>query len=102
MLAGQGELTPLGKVAGTRLQPHEAVSLARISYICGQFPHSFHIFIGLSRVQKLHNTSQTFSHLIQEHHDPPAMGHPGRAKTLELLQRRYYWLRMRNDVMRYI
>ena len=30
-------------------------------------------------------------HLMQEHHNPPAMGHPGRAKTLKLLQRKYYW-----------
>ena len=29
-------------------------------------------------------------HLMQKHHDSPAMGHPGRAKTLKLLQRRYY------------
>ena len=41
-------------------------------------------------------------HLMQEHHDPPAIGHPGREKTLELLQRKYYWPQMRNEVMRYI
>ena len=41
-------------------------------------------------------------HLMREHHDPPAIGHPERAKTLELLQRKYYWPRMRDDVMRYI
>ena len=29
-------------------------------------------------------------HLMQEHHDLLAMGHPGRAKTLELPQRKYY------------
>jgi len=29
--------------------------------------------------------------LLQDHHDPPAVGHPGHAKTLELLARRYYW-----------
>jgi len=36
--------------------------------------------------------------LLQDHHDPPAMGHPGRTKTLELLVRKYYWLSMRKDV----
>ena len=41
-------------------------------------------------------------HLMQEHYDPPAMAHPGRAKTLELLQRKYYWPRMRKPVMRYL
>ena len=30
-------------------------------------------------------------HLMQEHYDPPAMDHLWRAKTLELLQRKYYW-----------
>ena len=40
--------------------------------------------------------------LLQDHHDPPAVGHPGRAKTLELLARRYYWLSMRKDVDRFI
>ena len=51
----------MGKVAGQRLQPHEAVSLASISYICGQFPHSFHIFLGLSRVQKQRNHTNHLS-----------------------------------------
>ena len=37
-------------------------------------------------------------HLIQSHHSTPAFGHPGRAKTLELLQREYYWQTMRAGV----
>ena len=40
--------------------------------------------------------------LLQDHHDPPAMGHPGRAKTLELLARNYYWPSMRKDVDRFV
>ena len=40
--------------------------------------------------------------LMQEHYDPPAIGNPGQAKTLELLQRKSYWPRMRNDVMHHI
>jgi transposase InsO family protein len=40
--------------------------------------------------------------LLQDHHDPPAMGHPGRAKTLELLTRKYYWPSMRKDVDRFV
>jgi len=40
--------------------------------------------------------------LLQDHHDPPTMGHPGRAKTLELLARKYYWLSMRKDVDRFV
>ena len=34
-------------------------------------------------------------HLMQSHYDSPAFGHPGHAKTLELLQRNYYWDTMR-------
>ena len=41
-------------------------------------------------------------HLMQSHHDSPAFGHPGRAKTLELLQRNYYWDTMRRDVDRFV
>jgi len=40
--------------------------------------------------------------LLQNHHDPPAMGHPGRAKTLELLARKYYWPSIRKDVDRFV
>jgi len=40
--------------------------------------------------------------LLQDHHDPPAMGHPGHAKTLELLARKYYWPSMRKDVDRFV
>jgi hypothetical protein len=29
--------------------------------------------------------------LLQSDHDAPAAGHPGRAKTFDLLRRRYYW-----------
>ena len=41
-------------------------------------------------------------HLMQSHHDSPAFGHPGRAKTLELLQRNYYWDTMRCDVDQFV
>ena len=40
--------------------------------------------------------------LIQNHYDAPAAGHPGQAKTLELLTRSYYWPRMYRDVDRYL
>jgi transposase InsO family protein len=41
-------------------------------------------------------------HLMQQHHDAPVAGHPGRSKTLELLCRTYYWPKMRQDVERYV
>jgi len=40
--------------------------------------------------------------LLQDHHDPPAMGHPGSAKTLELLARKYYWPSVRKDVDHFV
>lgn len=41
-------------------------------------------------------------YIIRAHHDTPAFGHPGRAKTLELIQREYYWKSIRKDVDRYV
>jgi len=40
--------------------------------------------------------------LLQDHHDPPAMEHPGRAKTLELLARKYCLPSMRKGVDRFV
>ncbi|KAH0605690.1 uncharacterized protein H6S33_004912 [Morchella sextelata] len=40
--------------------------------------------------------------LLKQYHDKPSAGHPGRAKTLELLTREYYWLQMRKFVDQYI
>jgi hypothetical protein len=36
--------------------------------------------------------------LIQKHHDTALAGHPGRAKTFNLLDRQYYWKDMRKQV----
>ena len=40
--------------------------------------------------------------IIQDHHDPPAMGHPGKAKTLELITWEYYWPNMRRDIDQFV
>jgi len=40
--------------------------------------------------------------LIQEHHDTPLAGHPGRSKTFDLLSRQYYWKTMRRQVDQYV
>jgi hypothetical protein len=39
--------------------------------------------------------------IIQEAHDAPVAGHPGRSKTLELVSRNYYWASMRKDIDRF-
>lgn len=40
--------------------------------------------------------------IIREHHDPPNMGHFGISKTLDRVQRNYYWPGMKSSVVRYI
>ena len=40
--------------------------------------------------------------LLREAHDVPIAGHLGRAKTLERLQRSFYWPKMQHTVMEYI
>ena len=40
--------------------------------------------------------------IVQMHHDPPAYGHPGISRTLELTAKRYWWPRMAQDVKDYV
>ena len=40
--------------------------------------------------------------IVQMHHDPPAYGHPGISRTLELTARRYWWPHMAQDVKDYV
>ena len=40
--------------------------------------------------------------ILRAVHDAPSGGHPGRGKTLELIQREYYWPRLFETVRRYV
>jgi len=40
--------------------------------------------------------------LIAKHDDPPEAGHRGTAKTTKLINRRYYWPNIREDIKRFI
>src|SRR5690606_4084097 len=40
--------------------------------------------------------------IIRTRHDIPAVGHPGRTKTFDLLSREYWWPRMHRTVERYM
>jgi transposase InsO family protein len=40
--------------------------------------------------------------IIQEYHDTPSAGHPGRDKTFELIARDYYWPKMRETIAQYV
>lgn len=41
-------------------------------------------------------------YLIQMQHTVPAVGHPGRSKTLEPFSRNYYWPKMLQDVEMFV
>ena len=43
-----------------------------------------------------------YVHIIREAHDPPACGHPGVARTMELIRRDYYWPGMKTEIQQYI
>jgi hypothetical protein len=46
---------------------------------------------------------QTIRKLVLEaHHDAPAAGHPGQARTLELVSRRFYWPSLKKSVNQYV
>ena len=40
--------------------------------------------------------------LITKHHEAPEAGHGGTAKTTELISRRYYWPKIREDIKQFI
>ena len=42
------------------------------------------------------------THLIKEAHAQPSAAHPGKHKTVQVLQRQYYWSGMGTDVARYV
>jgi hypothetical protein len=41
-------------------------------------------------------------HIIQSHHDTPVHGHPGISKTIQLIERLYWWPKMRLDITEYV
>jgi hypothetical protein len=41
-------------------------------------------------------------HIIQSHHDTPVHGHPGISKTIQLMERLYWWPKMRLDITEYV
>lgn len=41
-------------------------------------------------------------YLLKQHHEAPVAGHPGKAKTLDLLNRSYWWPGMRKESDRYV
>jgi hypothetical protein len=48
------------------------------------------------------NDAALRTRLMQECHDVPTAGHLGKDKTIELMQRRFYWRGMNEDIARYV
>ena len=48
------------------------------------------------------NDEQLRKEIMRLNHDTPIAGHPGRLKTLELVQQNYWWPRMRKDINMYV
>ena len=40
--------------------------------------------------------------IVKEFHESPTTGHPGRDTTLELVQRHYWWPRLRHFIYEYV
>ena len=40
--------------------------------------------------------------IIQSRHDPPVYGHPGISKTTQIVERDYWWPKMKSDIMDYV
>lgn len=78
----------------TGVQCSKHISLAHCSEIDGKLLYNDRVYVPAY--------SPLILCLIQQNHDSPAAGHPGRSKTIELLQRQYYWPNLQKDVERYI
>ena len=48
------------------------------------------------------NDERLLAELIGEVHNPPASGHPGINRTVDLLRRHYYWPGMQKEVLRFV
>ena len=73
---------------------HSNVSLSQCSERNGRLYYDNRLWIPANKALR--------ARLLHDHHNAPVAGHPGRAKTFELLARRYYWPRLLSDVSRWI
>ena len=70
------------------------ISLAECTEIDGRLHYREKMFVPDSHALKMR--------LCESVHDSPVAGHPGRAKTFDLLQRHYYWPRFYQFVAKYV
>jgi len=48
------------------------------------------------------NNKELRKEILEKHHDPADIGHPGQHRMMELLKRTYWWPEMKEDVKKYI
>ena len=71
---------------------HHGVNLAKCSIRDDVLYHKNRLWVPLD----------LYADVIREAHDQPACGHPGVARTYELLKREYYWRGIKADIARYV
>lgn len=73
-------------------QKHNGINLTKCSVIDDVLYHK----------ERLCVPEDLYTAVIQEVHDQPACGHPGIARTCELVRREYYWRGMNATIAQYI
>ena len=48
------------------------------------------------------NNKKLKEEILREHYDPMDIGHLGQHRMLELLKRAYWWLRLKEDIKKYM
>ena len=48
------------------------------------------------------NNKELREEILQEHHDPADIGHPGQHRMMELLKRTYWWPGLKEDIKKYV
>jgi hypothetical protein len=76
------------------LSKHPQISLAECSQDSGFLFYRNRLFVP--------DSDELKATLLQETHDNPSAGHPGRSKTYELLSRNFYWPNMTKYVDRWV
>ena len=80
------------KALATNVTVHDGIKLRNCRNVNGVLYMKNRLWVPESQQVKL----------LQEVHDQPASGHPGKNRTIELIKRFYYWPRLEGTVGRYI
>src|SRR5690606_26624741 len=82
------------KVLANKDQKHRTIPLSETAYKDGLLWVKERLYVPDDEVLQ--------ADIIRTRHDIPAVGHPGRTKTFDLLSREYWWPRMHRTVERYM